>query len=30
MVAEICMKALWKLSSLLNLAVDVNTVKERR
>jgi hypothetical protein len=30
MVAEICMNALWKLSSLLNLMVEVKTVRERR
>jgi hypothetical protein len=30
MVAEICMKARWKLSNLLNLTVEVKTVSERR
>ena len=28
MVAIICMKAFWKLSSLVNLMVEVNTVME--
>lgn len=30
MVAPICMKAFWKLSSLLNLMVEVKTVMARR
>ena len=30
MVAAICMKALWKLMSLVALTVEVKMVKERR